>query len=149
MHRSLIFIYLLAGTLASADVFQRIDVNKQADVNGQTVNLPVLNFDSLPQTSRTLPIAPQSDRRTEPGKTIETSTVNLETLAFPTLDMQTVPKSNYKAKRAVVSGAPVTAPRIDPSATVPAERAKVNERVIRPLTPAGEQELKDQFHKTP
>lgn len=145
----LILVALLAGGFAWADVFTPIDVNKQADVNGQTLSMPVLNPGTVGQPTRSQPVSPLTRKRAESGKAVETRRVDdLETLQFPMVETKVVPQANFSAKRAMIADDVIDARRV-PTSNVEHKRATVHGRVIRPLTPAGEQELKDQFRKGP
>lgn len=140
-----LLVSLVVGASAWADVFTPIDVNKQADVNGRAVEMPVVNFDALPQPTRAFPVASQSDRRAEPGKPVEAKTVNFDTLQFSTIETKVIPQANYTAKRAIIKDETIVTERRD-SPTAETHRAKINERVIRPVTPEGERELKQQLN---
>jgi len=135
----------LAGLLtgARAAVLTQIDPHKLADVTGQTVDLPTVQFDSVPQQFRTMPVAPVSGKTVDRHQTVATKNVELNTLDFPLVPSKTVPLTNFAAKRATLEQPPIE------TGTATTDNAKINSRVIRPLTPAGQQDLKDQINKIP
>jgi len=147
MIRQISLVILLGGLIATAraGVFTPIDVHKQADLNDKTVAMPTVNFNSLPQSTRGQTVSPVTEKKAAPGKMIESKTVDLETLApsatFPT---KNVPMTNYTPKRGLVDTSVVPVSSISQE-TVRTDRARINERVIRPQTPAGSEELKQQF----
>ncbi|MCG3150412.1 MAG: hypothetical protein PCFJNLEI_03898 [Verrucomicrobiae bacterium] len=147
-----IFIGLCCASLATslfADVFTPIDVRKKADVNGKAVEMPVLNFEAVPQPVRRQPVSPLTGKAAPSGKVIESKTVDLETLApYSTVPAKRLPMANFTPRQGRVE-TPIVPQAEVATPTVPAGRARTNERVIRPTTPAGEQDLKEQFRKTP
>jgi hypothetical protein len=150
MRRQFFIGALSAGILASAvaDVFTPIDARKQADVNGKTVEMPAVNFPTVPQPVRRQPLAPVSGRLATPAGTIETKSVEMPVVQFSTVETKTISHSNFRPKRAQREDATIDAPTVT-TPVVGTSRAPVTDRVIRANTPAGEQELKDQFHKPP
>lgn len=145
LRRPLLAALCLAGLLTSvsAGVFTPIDPHKQADVTGQTVDLPTLQFDSVAQPYRTLPGATVTGQTVDRSHTVATKNVELNTLDFARVPTKTVPLTNFTTKRA-----PLDQPPIE-TGTTPTDSAKINSRTIRPLTPTGHQELKDQINKIP
>lgn len=140
-----ITVAVLLGTVARADIFTPIDVHKQADLSGKTVAMPIISFDSLPQPTRSQPVSPVTEKKAAPGKLIETKSVDLNTLApSATVPTKNWPMTNFTPKHGFVDTAVVPSSTV-PQSTVPTERARINERVIRPHTPAGSDELKKQF----
>ena len=148
--RPLLYIIFLAGLLTSANagVFDQIDAHKQADVNGQTVVLPTIRFDSIPQTIRPMTVAPISGKTADRNQTVATKNVAFDTLTFPIVPSKTLPMTNFTTKRAPLDKPPIETGAV-PTGTVTTDKAKINSRVIGPLTPAGHQELKDQINKLP
>lgn len=107
---------------------------------GKSLQLPTLNYDNLPQPTRTEPVSPVSSQRRPAGKTIENKTINTDTLQYGTLSFKMLPQTNFTAKRAAVAG-----PR--PAETVSTPRAVIERRVIRAVTPEGAEELKKQLNE--
>jgi hypothetical protein len=70
---------------------------------------------------------------------VETKTVDTRGLSYATVPVPVLPQQNFAAKRAVVAG------NLPAAETVQTSRAEINRRVIRPFTPAGAEELKEQF----
>ena len=143
--RSLLYTIYFTGllTVAHAGVFTQLDPHKQADVSGQTVEFSTLHFDSVSQPIRTLPVAPVSGQTVDRSQTVATKNVEFNTLDFPGIPSKTRPMTNFTTKRATLDQ-----PLIETGNKITGN-AKINPRVIRPLTPAGEQELKDQINKIP
>ena len=149
--RPLLYSIFLAGLLTStyAGVLTQIDPNKQADITGQTVTFPIVQFDSVPQKFRTMPVAPISGKMANHSQTVATKNADINTLDFPTvLSKKTLPMTNFTAKRASLDELPVETETVT-TGDVKTDKAKINSRVIRPFTPAGHQELKDQINKIP
>ncbi|MEI8314799.1 MAG: hypothetical protein WCG79_05030 [Verrucomicrobiota bacterium] len=148
--RPLLYIIFLAGLLTSAKagVFDQIDAHKRADVNGQTVALPTIRFDTVPQTILPMTVAPVSGKAVDRNQTFATKNVAFDTLNFPIVPSKTLPMTNFTTKRAALDK-PLIETGAVPTGTVSTDKAKINSRVIRPLTPDGHQELKDQINKIP
>lgn len=146
--RYLIAIVFLTGLLApvNAGVLDPIDRNKIADINGKTVDLQTLQMNFVPTSTRTQPVAQIGNQRVDRSKTIsskfvETKTVNFETReGFAVLPFKTIPQTNFSAKRAVLEQPSVN------TQNVSTKNASINQRVIRPLTPAGDKELQEQIN---
>lgn len=134
---------LLAAILvtlpASAQVLKPIDPHKLADPNGKTIEMPTVHFDTVPQPTRPQPVSPLSRQVREPADTVPTRNVDTRALSYPTVPATVLPQQNFAPKRAVVAG-PLPA-----AATIKTPRAEINPRVIYPFTPAGTEELKEQF----
>ncbi len=150
IRRPLLSGIVLAGlvTGASAGVLTPIDMNKQADVSGQTVEMNTLQFGSVPQKFQTLPGAPISGKMADRNQTVATKTADFNTLDFPAKQFKNFPTTNFTTKRAAIEQLPVETDTTVTS-TVKTDKAKINSRVIRPLTESGHQELKDQINKIP
>ena len=148
--RPLLFSILLAGSVtgASAGVLTPIDLHKQADVSGQTVEMNTIQFGSVPQKFQTLPVAPVSGKMVDRSQTVATKNVDFNTLSFPTKQFKNFPTTNFTTKRAAIEQLPVET-ETTVTSTVKTDKAKINSRVIRPLTESGHQELKDQINKIP
>ena len=136
----------LAGLVARATAagLQPIDPNKRADVTGQTLSFPTLNFDNIPSpTTRTQPVSPVGGQLVDRNKLVETKIVDFPTREYPTIPMNTVPRQNFAAKRALIEQPAVETPgyQTDP--------AKIKKRTIRPYSPAGAKELVDQLNGIP
>jgi hypothetical protein len=134
-------VFLLLSVAASAQVLRPIDPRRTADASGKAVEMPTINFGTLPQPTRTEPVSPLTGQMREPGKTVETKRVDTTALQYATLPSKVLPQTNFTAKRAVVTGA---LPAAD---TVKTPRADIEKRVIRPVTPAGAEELKKQLNE--
>ena len=150
IRRPLLFSILLAGLVsgASAGVLTPIDLHKQADVSGQTVEMNTLQFGSVPQKFQMLPGAPVSGKMADRNQTVATKTADFKTLDFPAKQFKNFPTTNFTTKRAALEQLPVETDTAVTS-TVKTDKAKINSRVIRPLTESGHQELKDQINKIP
>ena len=132
--------YLVLGIIPMrAGPLDRIDSNRRADVGDKMIDMSTVHFDSLSQPTRTMPVAPVSSKTADRNQTVEMKHVDFDTLSFATIPRETAPQQNFQAKRAASVDTP----------TVPIGNAPINQRVIRPLTPAGEKDLKDQINKIP
>ena len=147
--RSVILALVLAFTTPSrlpAQLFDQmkkpLDYTKQADVNGKNAQLGNLNYGTVPQSSRAFTTSPLSKGD------LQLQRANVNELTPKSADMPTVsepvlPQVNFTPKRAV-------ADKDNDKAEVQADETKqtapITSRQIRPLTPAGEQELKKQLN---
>jgi len=143
---SIVLFSLVSG--ASAGVLTPIDMHKQADVSGQTVEMNTLQFGSVPQKFQMLPGAPVSGKIADRSQTVATKNVDFNTLDFPAKQFKVLPMTNFTTKRAALEQLPVKT-ETTVTSTVKTDKAKINSRVIRPLTESGHQELKDQINKIP
>lgn len=132
---------LLAAASAHAQLLKPIDVRQLADVNDKTVDMPTVNFDTIPQPTRTQPILPLTGQRLEPADTVETKRVDTHTLRYDNVAVKVLPQQNFSPKRATVAGNASLPPAVD------TPKADIKKRVIRPLTPAGAEELKKQLNE--
>ncbi len=132
---------LLAAVSAHAELLKPIDARQRADVNGKTVDMPTVNFDTIPQPTRAQPISPLTGHRVEPADTVETKRVDTPTLTYDSLSNKVLPQQNFSAKHAVVAGNASLPPAVD------TPKADIKKRVIRALTPAGAEELKKQLNE--
>jgi hypothetical protein len=132
-----IFGFLIGA--ASAQVLKPIDQRKLADPNGKTVEMPTVRFDTVPQPTRPQPVSPLSRQYRPRAGTVETRTVDTHGLSYSTIPVTVLPQQNFAPKRATVPG------NLPAAETVKTSRAEINQRVIRPFTPAGKEELKEQF----
>lgn len=136
----------LCGALAVASesvaqLLKPADVNQQAaDVNGKVYKTGNVELKTLTQPQRSFPHAPQSGVRMAPTQ-LEMKGVTLQQLKLSTLSKETVPLQNFAAKRAVLPEKEQDEKRI------PHKTAPIKDRRLRALTPAGEEELKDQLNK--
>ncbi|MEI6084774.1 MAG: hypothetical protein WCS70_10775 [Verrucomicrobiota bacterium] len=151
MIRQLFSAILLASLLGPtyAGVLAPIDIQKQADLNGKSVAMPMVNFDSLPQPTRSQTVSPLTGKMSTPGKAVATKNVDLETLThYSTVPTKVLPQTNFTPKYGTVDSSIIPMAGV-PAANVPTDRARINGRVIRPQTPAGSEELKKQLTQTP
>ena len=140
MKAALLSILLLAVD-ASAQILRPIDPKQIADVTGKKADLETLKFDTLQQPTQTEPVTPLSGKMRTVPATIANKQVNLpESPSFEMVPTKTIPHQNFTAKRATL---PDNLPAM--TATKPPD-AKINQRVIKPFTPAGSEELKKQLN---
>jgi hypothetical protein len=132
---------LLLATTVSAQLFKPVDSHQRAAASDKNVDLPTVNFDTLAQPTRSEIVSPVSGQMREPAGFVANKHADLpESPSYSTVPMTTIPHQNFTAKRAPVAD---NLPSINTVKTTP---ANINKRVIRPLTPAGEEELKKQLN---
>jgi hypothetical protein len=133
-------LLLLAAT-ASAQVLRPVDPSKLAEASGKKADVQTLKLDTLDQPTRAESTAPQSDKTPNMpawnGSRAADISGSLPLEMYPTT---TIPHQNFTAKRAVL---PDKAPSTKP---IKSEPANINKRVIKPFTPAGAEELKQQLN---
>ncbi|HTS19812.1 MAG TPA: hypothetical protein VMP11_19710 [Verrucomicrobiae bacterium] len=134
-------------TLSQAQILDQmkkpIDYKKNANIGDKTVSFNDLQYGTVSQSSRSF----ATSSSTTKGD-LQFQNANLNQLQLKSVDMSTVsepvlPQVNFTAKRAV-------ADTQNDKATVKADettqKAPITNRQIRPMTPAGEQELKNQLN---
>jgi hypothetical protein len=128
----------------AAQVFKPIDITKQADVNGKKVDMPVLQFPTLTQPTYPVTQSALSDKMREPGQVLPRKLAETKgVLDFPTVTPgATLPGKAFPTTTADVAG------KLPPATSVPTQGADIPTLKISPFTPAGEEQLKDQF-RTP
>ena len=147
-----VILAALLATPAHAQVLKPIDLTKQADVNDKTVNYGNVQFDTLSQPTSVLPSSPLSKGNLkfqdvdQKKRDINQQKLDLKTVDMSTVSRPTLPKANFTAKRAEVDMS-----RGEPRKQVEQtkKKAQINERQIRPFTPAGEEDLKHQLNEPP
>jgi hypothetical protein len=133
-------IVLLAAT-ASAQMLRPNDLHQRAEASDKNVDLPTLKLETIAQPTRSEPVSPLSNKMREPAGSVADKMVDIpSSLSYSTVATSTIPHQNFTAKRAVLGDNRPASP------TVKTTAAKINQRVIRPLTPAGEEELKKQLN---
>lgn len=142
-------LILLASTFvaflslsARAQIMQPLDRSKEADVNSKVLNYGNAPLSTLSQPTTVLPGSPlpKGDLKFQD---VSQKKADLNTLEMNTVPLATLPKANYTAKRAT---ADVPNDQSGKQADQTQKKAKINEREIKPFTPAGEEELKHQFN---
>jgi len=132
-------VALLTAT-AVAGLMDPIDPNRRVDANSRYVNTPTLNMKSAPMPVLRNGRAEQSNRIVQPQR-VEMNRVELGTYETKTVDTPVIPQMNFHTKRAASSDQTYR------TETAKTGLAPVNPRRIRPLTPQGENELKDQLRR--
>jgi len=132
---------------------QPLDYTKQADVNGKTVHFGDLQYGTVPQPSRTWP-ASQPIRESPTAsplskgnlqlQSVELNEVKPNSVELSTLSRPVLPQANFTAKRAA---ADKTNDQGSRQLEQSKQNAPITNRVIRPFTPGGEEELKNQLNK--
>ena len=149
--RNIIFAMFLSAPV-HGQIVKPIDVTKQADVTGKTVNFGNVQFDTLSQPMRDLSGSSLSkgdvkfqdvDQKKQDvkQKKMDFKTVDMSTVSKPTL-----PMANFTSKRAEVDMSNVeTKKQVDQTK----KQAQINERQIPAFTPTGEEDLKHQLNEPP
>jgi hypothetical protein len=131
---------LLLAVNASAQILRQIDMNQMSDYSGKQADVQTLQFDTVDKPTRTEATAPQSSKMLEKAASVGNKQADLPGMVplemYPT---KTIPHQNFAAKRAVL---PDNTPSTKPLKN---EQADINKRVIKPFTPTGAEELKDQL----
>jgi len=150
LHLTLLAIVLAGGVslLAGAQVLKPIDINKQADVGGKSVDFSVLHFDSISQPTHDLSgkSALSKDDLKLQDADGKDHMVDLKMLDMTTVSTPALSKANFTAKRAVVDKQSDLSQKQVPETT---QKAPITDRQIRAFTPSGEQELKKQLSSPP
>ena len=146
-----VILAVLLSAPARAQVLKPIDRTKQADVTDKTVNFENMKFDTLSQPMSVFPRAPLPKDNLKfqdvNQKKAEFNTLGMSTISKTTLDQPTVAQVNFTAKRAAVD---VTSDEDRKRADqTDKKKAQINGRQIKPLNPAGEEELKHQLNQPP
>jgi hypothetical protein len=128
---------------ARAQVLRPIDLNKRADeFNGKVINPSTLSLEVLPATTTEFQRSTLSDQLHGAGP-VDQPRYDARTVELPITTQPIVPQVNFAAKRAAQSDSVRPGPRVE------SRRAPLNQRDIRALTPAGEEELKKVLNSTP
>jgi len=137
---------VLPTLLSAQDTRQTIkplDYSKQADVNGKIVHFDDLHFGTVSQPIRVSSKASPLSKGDLQFQTLELNKLNPNSVQLPTLPQPVLPKVNFAAKRAAVDKAiDQTSRQLELSK----QNAPITTRVIRPFTPGGEEELKNQLN---
>ena len=119
------------------------DYSKQADVNNKTVTFGDLHYGTVSQPTRALSTTSPLSKGDLQLQRMELNAVNLQSIEMSTIPEPVLPQVNFTAKRAA-------ADKVNDRATQQLDQTKqkapINSRQIRPLTPAGEEELKKQLN---
>ncbi|HUK81332.1 MAG TPA: hypothetical protein VLZ12_01745 [Verrucomicrobiae bacterium] len=142
MKRSFIFGLVAAGVTLNvvAQVFRPVDPTKQADVGTKTVTLPNVNFQTLPQGSRSFSILALPNTQPQ-SSDVQNKSVDINTVGWPTITTPTLSRTNLVYPD--VAGTEKTREIKD----LPTAVAPITNRQIRAFTPAGEEELKKQLNE--
>jgi hypothetical protein len=145
-----VILAALLSTPARAQLLKAIDPKQQADVNGKMVNFNDLKFNTISQPTKDLPSAPLANGNLKfhnvDKKNAQFNTLDMSTISNPTLTEPTVAKVNFTTRRADVD---VQNDEKRKQADETTKKAPIKQRQIRPLTPAGEEELKNQLNGPP
>ncbi len=146
---------VLAASLSSpaqAQIVKPIDVTKQADVTGKTVNFGNVQFDTLSQPTRDLSGSSLSKGNLKFQDT-DQEKAEFNTLGMSTISRPTLPQANFTTRRAAVDvpndEARKQADQTRKQADQTRKKAQINGRQIPAFTPAGEKELKHQLNEPP
>ena len=132
----------VATATATARVFEAADPTKQADISNQIINPKNLDMKTLSSPVRSSTAAPLTKGDLK-MKGTDMKNLELKTLDLSSVPMSTLPQQNFEAKRAAAGD------KMRDEKQVKTQSAKIKDRQIRAFTPAGEAEMKDQFHHLP
>jgi hypothetical protein len=143
MKHSLILGLIAASVTlqAVAQVFRPVDPTKQADVNNKTVTLPGVNFQTLPQGSRSFSTLTLPVNRPTQATDVQNRSVNLNTVSLPMITAPTLTRTNITFSDVAGTGKKLG------TNDLPTSIAPITNRQIRAFTPAGEEELKKQLNE--
>ena len=105
--------------------------------------MPTVHFGNVDQPTTTQAVSPLSNQLREQAGTVAGKYVDTpKTLSYSTVPTKTLPHQNFVPKRAAadVPGNVAPAKRVDDL------KAKLPKLVIRPFTPTGQEELKNQLN---
>ena len=140
-----IFAALLSAP-ARAQIVKPVDPTKQADVSNKTVDFGEVQFNSLSQPTSVLPGGSPLSKGNLKFHDLDQKKTEFNTLEMSTISRPTLPKANFTTRRASID---MTSDVARKQADQTTKKAHINERQIRPLTPAGEEELKRQLNEPP
>ena len=137
----------LLPALSSAQLLDQIkkplDYSKQADVNGKTVTFGDLHYETVSQPTRAGSTTSPLSKGDLQLQRMELNEVNLKSVEMSTASEPVLPQVNFSAKRAAADKVNDQGTRqLDQSK----QKAPITGRQIRPLSPAGEEELKKQLN---
>ncbi|MGD0059245.1 MAG: hypothetical protein ABSD58_07485 [Verrucomicrobiia bacterium] len=137
----------LLPALSHAQVLEQItkplDYTKQADVNGKNVTFGDLHYGTVSQPTRAGSTTSPLTKGDLQLQRMELNQVNLKSVDMSTVPEPVLPQMNFSAKRAAVDKVNDRGARqLDQTR----QKAPINSRQIRPLSPAGEEELKKQLN---
>ena len=140
MKRGLILGLITASVTLStvAQVFRPVDPSKQAEVNGKTVTLPSVNFQTLPQGSRSFSILSLPGNQPAQADDVQNKSVDLNVVSLPTITAPTLSKTN-------IVFSDVAGKKLD-TKDLSTAIAPITNRQIRAFAPGGEEELKKQLN---
>jgi len=129
----------------NAQVLKPIDPNKKADVSDKTVTFGDAQLSTIAQPTADLPNAelPKGDLKLQNADTKDVTDMKL--LEYPWFETHVVPKANFTAKRIAIKSNEADNKNLN----YVEKQAPITNRQIRPFTPGGEQELKQQLRKPP
>jgi hypothetical protein len=149
--RNIIILAVFLSSPVHGQIVKPIDLKKQADVNGKSVNFGDLQFDTLSQPANGLAGSSVSKGNLkfqdvdQKKADIHRQKMDFNAVDMSTVSEPTVPKANFTAKRAEVDMS--SEPRKQVEQTK--KKAQINQRQIHPFTPAGEEDLKHQLNEPP
>jgi hypothetical protein len=138
----------LSAAAASAQVLRPVDPTKRADdVEGKDLQFGSAEFKTITTDTREMGRSSVSDK----AAVLKGDVAGLKRLELQTLDLGTVtrtnlPFKNFTAKRAAVTDKVRLGKDLN---DVRQAVAPILQRQIRPFTPGGEEELKNQLNKPP
>jgi hypothetical protein len=137
---------LLFSLPVRAQIVKPIDRTKQADVNDKTLSFGDVPLNTLSQPTSDLSGSPLPKGELK-FQDVGQKNADLKTLEMPTVSTPSLPRSNFTTRRAA---ADVPSDETNKKQAEQArKKAQINERQIRPFTPAGEEELKRQLNEPP
>ena len=138
---------VLPTLLSAQDPKQTIkplDYTRQADVNGKTVHFDDLHLGTVSQPIRESSTASPLSKSDLRFQSLELNELKPNSVELSTLSQPVLPKANFTAKRAAADRTNDQASR---QLDLSKRDAPITNRVIRPFTPGGEEELKNQLNK--
>jgi hypothetical protein len=144
MKRSFILGLVTASVALSAvaQVFRPVDPSKQTEVKGKTVTLPNVNFQTLPQGSRSFSILSLPGNQPAQADDVQNKSVDLNAVSLPTITAPTLSQTNIAFPTVVGASGKNLDTKDLPSAMAP-----ITNRQIRAFAPGGEEELKKQLNE--
>jgi len=117
---------------------------KQADVNGKTIHFDDLHYGTISPPIRESSTASPLSKGDLRFQRLELNELKPNSVELSTLSQPVLPKANFTAKRAAADRTNDQASR---QLDLSKRDAPITNRVIRPFTPGGEEELKNQLNK--
>ena len=145
MKRSVIIGLVVASVVVNANtqVIQPVDPEKQADVDGEAVSLPNVQFETLSQGSADFSVLALPASQPAQAADVQKKSVDLNSMSLTTLAPPMLSHTNNVFPTVGASGEKFETKELSTTTS----KAPITNRQIRAFTPSGTEELKEQLNK--